>query len=183
MLLENLPPEELDKVEDSRSLVDEASHQIRTMSHLLHPPLLEEVGLVSALKCFVEGFSTRSNIQVTLEATNGITRYDPNIEIAVFRVVQECLTNIHRHSESSTARVKLNGGPKNLEVIVRDYGKGMLPEQLDNANARVGVGLSGMKQRLAQLGGTLEIRTANPGVVVVASVPVEAVLRDAQSAA
>ena len=177
----NLPAPGMAKVEDTRSLLEEASDQIRTMSHLLYPPLLEEVGLVSALKCFVEGFCARSNIQVNLDATDDIGRYDPPVEIAIFRVVQECLTNIHRHSESRTACVKLDLGPKGLEVTVRDYGKGIPPEKLDNANARVGVGLSGMKQRVVQLGGTLEIRAANPGVIVNANVPVEAVSRHAGS--
>jgi signal transduction histidine kinase len=143
------------------------------MSHLLHPPLLEEVGLLSALQWCVEGFSERSKIPVTLDIKSGLGRYDQNVEIAVFRMVQECLTNIHRHSGSSKASVKLFESEEGLKVVVQDNGKGIPPEKLKGSGVRLGIGLLGMQQRFSQLGGDLAITSDASGTVVTARLPVQ----------
>jgi len=160
---------------DASSLVDETSRQIRTISHLLHPPLLEEVELRSALRWYVEGFSNRSKIPVMLEVDKDVGRYDPNVEIAVFRILQECLTNIHRYAANSKALVKLSGGEQGLEIAVQDNGKGIPADKLQGLNPGLGIGLLGMKQRVSQLGGELEINSSTEGTTVTARLPVQPV--------
>jgi PAS domain S-box-containing protein len=162
-------------VAENAELVDEASREIRTISHLLHPPLLDEAGLASALKWYTEGFAQRSRIEVHLEIPPDLRRLTHDTEITIFRVVQECLTNIHRHSGSDTARIRLQTQDNLLTLEVKDHGKGM-PEEKVRSFARsrgVGVGFSGMRERLRQLGGTLEIRSDQDGTVVKAVLPID----------
>jgi signal transduction histidine kinase len=169
---EPLPSPERTKILDSRNLVEEVLRQTRTISHLLHPPLLDELGLVSALKWYLDAFSTRSKIAVTLKALEGFPRLDNDSETAIFRVIQECLTNIHRHSGSEVASVELRHGPQAVEVTVRDSGTGIPVDKISNPDALVGVGLGGMRQRISQLGGTLEVHSDSSGTVVTATLPV-----------
>lgn len=164
-------------VSDTSSLVKETSEEIRTISHLLHPPLLEEVGLFSALEWYVKGFSDRSKIEVALNADTSLSRYDADVEIAVYRLVQECLTNIHRHSGSATAIVKLSESGEGLGIVVEDNGRGIPPEKLDGTDVHLGVGLLGMKQRILQLGGDVGISSSAAGTVVRAKLPVHPVGR------
>ncbi len=161
-------------VNDSAALVQELSREVRTISHLLHPPLLDEAGLASALHWYVEGFAERSKIKVDLEVPADFERLARESETAIFRTVQECLTNIHRHSESPTARIRITASDGHVSVEVEDRGKGIPPEkQFELASTGTpGVGIRGMRERLRQLGGSLDIHSNGKGTVVVARLPV-----------
>ena len=161
---------------DNDSLIDQVTREIRTISHLLHPPLLDEIGLSSALRWYVEGFSERSKIAVTLHFDNSIGRLPAESEIALFRIVQECLTNIHRHSGSRTAAVRLLKRDNECLLEIEDQGVG-LPEAKRarlSSFAEMGVGFRGMNERVAQLGGALEVRSDSKGTVVIARLPAPA---------
>jgi len=161
-------------VNDSAALVQELSQEVRTISHLLHPPLLDEAGLVYALRWYVEGFAERSKIEVNLEIPEDFTRLSREAETAIFRTVQECLTNIHRHSESPTATIRIVGSDGDVRVEVEDRGKGMPAErQFEMAAVGIpGVGIRGMRERLRQLGGSLDIHSNGEGTLIVARLPV-----------
>ena len=163
-----LPAGAAKALEESLGLVKELSNQLRTISHLLHPPLLDEVGLSSGLRVFLEGFEERSKIKVDLDIPDNFERLPLELETALFRVVQECLTNIHRHSGSHVAAVRVTRDVNEVKVEVRDQGKGMPPA----SGRRVGVGLQGMRERITQFGGRFEIRSDKKGTTVVATVPV-----------
>jgi len=172
-------------VTDSEALVQEMSKDIRTLSHLLHPPLLDETGLSSALRWYIDGFAQRSQIKVDLEFPEGFGRLSRELEIAIFRTVQECLTNIHRHSESPTAKIRIVRAASHVRVEVEDRGKGIPPEKLNEmASAGApGVGIRGMRERLRQLGGGLEINSNGKGTLVAAQLPVaHAAARSADAA-
>ncbi|MFZ0808623.1 MAG: DUF4118 domain-containing protein, partial [Candidatus Sulfotelmatobacter sp.] len=138
---------------ENSHLVDDITREIRTMSHLLHPPLLDEVGLSSAIEWYVSGFSERSQIDVQLEIANDLGRLGYDLEIAIFRIVQECLTNVHRHSGSHSAAVRLSRQDSRVRVEIHDTGKGIpLEKQEDlSTSAKLGVGVRGMRERLTQL--------------------------------
>src|SRR3984893_225867 len=159
---------------DSEGLVQEMSKEVRTISHLLHPPLLDEAGLASAVRWYVDGFSQRSKIKVDLDLPDDFGRLPRESETAIFRVVQECLTNVHRHSGSSTARIVLRHFEDHVSVEVADKGRGIPNEKRDEmASAGTpGVGIRGMRERIRQLGGSLEIYSDDVGTVVVARLPV-----------
>ncbi len=159
---------------ENAGLVDEVSREIRTISHLLHPPLLDEAGLASALRWYTEGFAKRSRIEVSLEIPADMGRMPNYTEIAMFRVVQECLTNIHRHSESPTATIRIQRQANRVLLEVQDHGKGIAKEKLEKftRTGRIGVGFGGMRERLRQLGGTLEIQSGEQGTLVSAVLPV-----------
>jgi signal transduction histidine kinase len=161
-------------VNDSAALVQELSREVRTISHLLHPPLLDEAGLASALHWYVEGFAERSKIKVDLEVPADFERLGRESETAIFRTVQECLTNIHRHSESSTARIRIVAADGHVSVEVEDRGKGIPSEkQFELASTGTpGVGIRGMRERLRQLGGSLDIHSNGKGTLIVARLPV-----------
>jgi signal transduction histidine kinase len=163
-------------VTDSAALVADMTADIRTISYLLHPPLLDEAGLSSALRWYIEGFADRSRIKVDLKVPEDFGRLPRDLETAIFRVVQECLTNIHRHSESTVARVRVANSGGDVRVEVEDEGKGIAPEkQLEIMSTGLpGVGMRGMRERLRQLGGSLEIKSAGEGkgTVVVARLPI-----------
>jgi signal transduction histidine kinase len=161
-------------VSDNAQLVDQVSREIRTISHLLHPPLLDIAGLVSALRWYVDGFSERSNIKVDLEIPSDFDRLSDELEIAVFRIVQECLTNIHRHSGSATATIRLHLEGDRLTVEVQDRGKGIPLEKQHELieEGRGGVGFVGMRERLRPLGGTLEIKSDGSGTTISATLKV-----------
>jgi signal transduction histidine kinase len=159
---------------DSENLVQEMSTEVRTISHLLHPPLLDEAGLLSALRWYVEGFVRRSKINVDLDIPEDFQRLPRESETAIFRVVQECLTNIHRHSGSSIAKIHV--GQRDHEVLVKieDKGKGIPPEKIQEmaSTGAAGVGIRGMRERLRQLGGTLEINSDDTGTIIVVRLPI-----------
>jgi signal transduction histidine kinase len=156
-----------------QSLVVQMTKDIRTMSHLLYPPLLDEVGLQSALKDYVAGFAARSGIQVSLNFPSSMERLDRDTELQLFRIVQESLTNIHRHSGSKTASIRIardNGG---LVLDVRDEGKGMPVERLAEIQSKgSGVGFRGMRERVLQLSGTLSIESDDSGTRIHAVIPI-----------
>lgn len=159
-------------VSENAAMVEQIEREIRTISHLLHPPLLDVAGLASALRWYVDGFSERSNIRVHLDIPKEFGRLSDEMEIAIFRMVQECLTNIHRHSGGSSATIRVHEEDHRVLVEVQDEGKGIPPEkQLAlSSSGRTGVGFRGMRERLRQLGGTLEIRS-NGGTTVTATLP------------
>jgi signal transduction histidine kinase len=159
---------------DSENLVQEMSTEVRTISHLLHPPLLDEAGLLSALRWYVEGFSQRSKIDVDLDLPEHFGRLPRESETAIFRVVQECLTNIHRHSGSSAARIRLRQRDSEIAVEISDKGKGIPPEKREEMSSAgtPGVGIRGMRERLRQLGGTLDLTSNATGTVVTVRLPI-----------
>src|SRR5947207_11407047 len=138
---------------------------IRTISYLLHPPLLDEAGLSAALQWYVEGLTARSEIRVDLEVPDTFDRLPRDLETAIFRVVQECLTNVHRHSGSPVAKIRLRRSASDVQLEVRDEGKGIPPEKLSEmaATGAPGVGIRGMRERIHQLGGRLEISSDGSG--------------------
>src|SRR5271168_961620 len=142
---------------DSMQLIEELSTEIRTLSYLLHPPLLDESGLASALSWYTEGLTARSKIVVDLQVAPEVGRMHPDLETAIFRIVQECLTNIHRHSGSPTAAIRIERENGAVRVEVADQGKGLQVDEPAGGKVRPGVGLRGMQERVRQLGGTLEV--------------------------
>ena len=170
----SLSPKGAQALAENSAMVQELSRQIRTISHLLHPPLLDEIGLASALRWYVEGFAERSKIQVSLELPGDFGRLSPEMETAIFRIVQECLTNVHRHSGSPTAAVRIASVANELRVEVQDNGKGIPAEkQSEMACAgRTGVGMSGMRERLRQFGGQLEVNSVDGFTAVIATLPI-----------
>ena len=162
-------------VSENVALTEQISSEIRTISHLLHPPLLDVAGLASALRWYVDGFSERSKIKVDLLVPEEFGRLSNEIEIAIFRMIQECLTNIHRHAACDAATVRVLEEDHQVFVEVRDGGKGIpLDKQLElSASGRSGVGFRGMRERVRQLGGRLEIRSDGSGTVVTAKVPLQ----------
>lgn len=162
---------------DSDNLVQEMCKEVRTISHLLHPPLLDEAGLASALAWYTDGFARRSNISVDLDCPDDFGRIPREMETAIFRFVQECLTNIHRHSGSPTAKIRLHRSNHEVIIQVEDKGKGIPSEKLDRMTSAgtPGVGITGMKERVRQLGGTLEISSDHSGTKIVARLPISEV--------
>ena len=160
---------------DSEALVEAMTNEVRTISHLLHPPLLDEAGLASALHWYVEGFAQRSKIQVDLNLPEDFDRLSQEAETAIFRVIQESLTNVHRHSGSKLAKVRISRSEGDVRVEVEDRGKGMTQEkQVELTSIGLpGVGIRGMRERLRQLGGNLEVKSDGEGTIVVAHLPVE----------
>jgi signal transduction histidine kinase len=169
-----LSPEAAKRVHENAAIVGEATKEIRTISHLLHPPLLDEAGLASALHCYVEGFSGRSKIATKLDIPENLAGLSKEVELSIFRVVQESLTNIHRHAGSPTAGIRITQDEACLRVEIEDAGKGIPPEKesLFGLSAHAGVGLRGMRERLRQLGGALQIQSSGHGTHVIATLPV-----------
>jgi len=169
-----LSPEAGKRLAENAVMLAEASKEIRTISHLLHPPLLDEAGLASALRCYVDGFSQRSKIDAKLDMPNEFAGLSKEMELSIFRVVQECLTNIHRHAGSPTAGIRILQEEASVRVEIEDAGKG-IPTEGEAAfglSARAGVGLRGMRERLRHLGGVLHIQSTGSGTRVTAILPV-----------
>jgi two-component system, NarL family, sensor kinase len=162
--------------EDTRDVVRKIGEEIRTLSYLLHPPLLDESGLASAVRWYAEGFQKRSGIHLAVDIAPGLGRLSTEVETALFRVVQESLTNVHRYSGSPNAEIKIytNGDELCLEIV--DHGKGIeagtVRTSIDGI-ASLGVGIPGMRERLRQLGGQLEVDFARNGTRVLANVPLK----------
>ena len=159
--------------EQASQLTNNALATVRNLSYLLHPPLLDETGLRAALHWYVDGMVKRSNIEVSLTMQpSAFPRLTQDVETAIFRVVQESLTNVYRHSGTEAARVEIVKQPECVLVRVRDYGSGM-PADLcgKSATPGLGVGINGMRERLRQFGGELVVSRAVPGTLVEARVP------------
>jgi signal transduction histidine kinase len=154
------------KLEEAAQLARGCAAEIRTISHLLHPPLLEELGLSSAAQWYVEGFAARSGIRVELQMPDRLDRFGDHVELVLFRILQESLTNIHRHSGSKTAAVRIGADALQAWLEVQDYGKGGPDGVL-----RPGMGITGMRERVQDLAGTLQIDSDGNGTRVRAVLP------------
>lgn len=171
-------------VEKNQALLAECSEileksiaETRTLSHLLHPPLLDEAGFASAASWFVSGFSQRSGIPVTLDLPPDMPRLPEAVEIALFRILQESLTNVHRHARAPSAEIKVETDAEQISIEVRDHGKGMprnVLQQIRGEGVKLGVGLAGMRERIHELGGLFEVDSNDEGTCVRASVPLSA---------
>ena len=161
------------RIEETGVLVQQASADIRTVSYLLHPPLLDEMGLSSALKWYIDGFAERSKMSVELEMPSDLGRLPQDSELVLFRIAQECLTNIHRHAKCSSAFVKLSNTGGRLAMEIRDDGQGIdqeLQRQIAAGKA-VGVGLRGMRERVCAIRGTFEVESNGNGTSVRVTLP------------
>jgi signal transduction histidine kinase len=168
-----LSPDAARCAQENARLIQQAVADVRTTSYLLHPPLLDEMGLDSALKWYVDGFSERSKIAAKLELPSDWDRLPQDYELCLFRVTQECLTNIHRHSGSSTALLRLWRTPTEIKLEVKDEGRG-INQEMQSKFARgesAGVGLRGMQERVKQVGGTLKIHSNGKGTSVFITLP------------
>jgi signal transduction histidine kinase len=177
LLRQGVSQEEMERVfADCVTLLDRGIVEARTLSHLLHPPLLDEAGFLSAARWYVDGFSERSKISVTLEAPPDLPRMPKDVEIALFRVLQESLTNIHRHSGSRSAEVRMAVMDGSVALFVRDFGKGISPDllkQFETTRTGTGVGLAGIRERMCELGGTMELSSdGKAGATLEVSVPI-----------
>ena len=156
--------------------IAECVKEVRTISYLLYPPMLEEMGLKSAIPWYLDGFTQRSGIEVNFEIPGDLQRLSRGVELALFRVLQEALTNIHRHSGSAKADIRLSRANGSVILEIRDYGKGVPQGVLEEAGpdwmGSVGVGLRGMNERLRQLGGTFDVLSTEAGTTVRATVPI-----------
>jgi PAS domain S-box-containing protein len=156
-------------VDESLQLVEQLSQELRTISHLLHPPMLDEAGLEFALQWFVEGFAQRSKIDVEFDLEPQLGRLPREMETAIFRIVQESLTNIHRHSGSRTASVRVSRDAEQVLVEIEDKGRGIPQGTVRN---KPGVGIQGMRERVRQLGGRLDIQSSSgTGTTITAILP------------
>lgn len=164
-------------LQESIALADSCVREIRTMSYLLHPPLLDELGLESTLRAYAEGYSERTGIHLDLDLPSEMPRLAQPIEIALFRIVQEGLSNIHRHSGSPRATLRLRQPEDRVELELVDYGRGLPPKTLEHGIAsasRIGVGIAGMRERARQLGGHLTIASTGHGTTLHLTLPIVA---------
>jgi PAS domain S-box-containing protein len=161
-------------VVDAQDLVQQLTQEIRTTSYLLHPPMLDESGLSYALRWYVQGLTERSGLDIELKISENFERLPPEMELGIFRLVQECLTNIHRHSGSKTAMIRVEREADKIYVEVQDHGKGMSQRQLAEVQSQgVGVGIRGMRERLRHLHGELTIESNALGTKISATLPVK----------
>jgi PAS domain S-box-containing protein len=160
---------------ETEKMADRCIAETRTLSHLLHPPVLDEIGFAASAEWYVEGFTKRSGIKVTLDLPSNLERLPDAAEVALFRVLQEALTNIHRHSESPAAEIHLEINDFEVSLQIRDHGRGIPPELLkrfQKTGGQIGVGLSGMRERVNELGGRLKIYSDSQGTLVSVTLPV-----------
>ena len=161
-------------IKDAQGLIQNLTEEIRTTSYLLHPPMLDEMGLSSALRWYIEGLAERSGLSIELNIPDGLGRLAPEVELAIFRLVQECLTNIHRHSGSKTAVIRIAREADKIYAEVQDRGKGMSPERFAEVQSQglgVGVGIRGMRERVRQSQGELIVDSNALGTKITAIFP------------
>lgn len=173
-LVPDAPPKVKNLVADTAAMAEQTSREIRTVSYLMHPPLLDEAGLLAAINWLANGFSQRSGIRTEVDAPAQFDRLPADIEVTVFRIVQETLTNVARHSGSKTAFIKLTRQPGEVVLTVRDEGNGIPAEKLEKVHGNVsalGVGVAGVWERVRQFGGELEINSNSRGTTVMVVVP------------
>ncbi|MGB2666287.1 MAG: CHASE3 domain-containing protein [Candidatus Acidiferrum sp.] len=169
-------PPDRQKFQDLSALLEEAVSSTRSISHLLHPPLVEELGFVAAARSYLEGFSKRTDIKVNFDLPDLPDRLPRDLELTLFRILQESITNIQRHSKSATAEVRFGVNGKTAVLNIQDHGVGLSPEMLENFNgdgSNVGVGLAGMKERVRERNGRFAVRSNSSGTLISASFPVE----------
>jgi len=158
----------------SQELMEQCVSEIRTLSYLLHPPMIDDVGLASAARWLVDGIAQRSGIQVTLDAPRDMARLPAEVEIGLFRVLQEGLTNVHRHSGASAANVLIRQEARQIILEIKDNGRGIRQEALsrfDLTGAGMGVGLSGMRERVRELGGRMKVKADSQGTSLLIAIP------------
>jgi signal transduction histidine kinase len=165
-------PELAKGTSEIEELARQLSQEIRTTSYLLHPPLLDETGLSGALSWYTEGLSARSGLEISVGLSEDMGRLPSDIELVIFRLVQECLTNIHRHSQSQKAEIRISRKATELLLEVRDWGKGISAERLAQIQSRgSGVGMPGMRERVRQFGGSMQIESGNSGTTLSFRIP------------
>ncbi|HEX2832658.1 MAG TPA: ATP-binding protein [Thermoanaerobaculia bacterium] len=169
-----ISPPPLELVDETFALIDRAASEIRTLSYLLHPPMIGTAGLTATLRWYVRNLEERSGIAVRLDADEDLGPMTPDAATSLFRVIQEALTNIHRHSHSQSASVRLKHRDDAIELEVADEGRGLPPELIGNIDelGAFGLGLAGMKERIESLGGTLRIASGSGGTRLTATLPV-----------
>jgi PAS domain S-box-containing protein len=157
---------------EASDTIDRAIQQVRNLSHLLHPPLLDEVGLLSALRWYLDGLTKRSGIETSLEVQpRDFPRLASEVETAIFRITQEALTNVYRHSGAQNATVTLTQHDTQVVVTIRDHGKGIEEAIVELRPGSIGIGIGGMSQRVSEFGGKLRVVNAHPGTLVEVSLP------------
>jgi two-component system, NarL family, sensor kinase len=161
-------------IKDTSHLIEQAQSEIRTISYLLHPPLLDELGLASAIDWYARGFSKRSGVQVSFDVAPDLGRLPQEYELTLFRIVQEALTNVHRHSRSRTAQIYLARTQQGIHLEIADQGSGVDGSKLKalDSGGTLGVGVAGMRERVRQLGGTVTMNSNGQGTVIAAHIPV-----------
>jgi signal transduction histidine kinase len=170
---EQSAPEIAKSAQATQELVQQLTKEIRTTSYLLHPPLLDENGLPAALSWYIRGLTERSGLDIAFNISEEFGRLPRDMELVVFRLVQECLTNIHRHSGSQSAAIQITRDPDRVLIEVRDQGKGIAPEKLAQIQSKgSGVGIRGMRERLRQFQGELIIDSNSNGTTVVVTIPI-----------
>jgi signal transduction histidine kinase len=177
-------PSKMALFSDAAQLADQAIEEIRTMSYLLHPPLLDEVGFACAAEWYIQGFAKRSGVNVSLDITTDLPRLPMSIEVALFRVLQESLTNVHRHSGATKVTVCFRRQFEQIMLEIRDNGCGIPAERLvrlRETSAETGVGLAGMRERMNELNGKLEMESDGHGTTMRAIVPLFAMSRPAEN--
>jgi signal transduction histidine kinase len=167
----NSTPAERQVANEASEIIDRAIQQVRSMSHLLHPPLLDEVGLLSALSWYMDGLTKRSGIETSFEVQPDFPRLAPELETAIFRIVQEALTNVFKHSEARKVWINLSRRDSQMIVSVRDDGKGIKKRTADLQPDSIGIGLGGMRQRAKEFGGELRLSNTQPGTLVELVIP------------
>jgi signal transduction histidine kinase len=155
-------------------IIDKSISETRTISHLLHPPMLDEAGLRSAVSWYVEGFAQRSGVHADVDLPADLGRLPSSIELVLFRAIQEALTNIHRHANATHAEIKMSRAAREVKLSIKDSGRGMSPRTLErfHHDALSGVGLAGMRERIRELGGQLEIESGSAGTLVQVTLPI-----------
>lgn len=170
------------KIEEIQKTVQQLHGEIRTTSYLLHPPLLDESGLYSAISLYLQGLRERSALEVRFEISEQFGRLPGELELVIFRLVQESLTNIHRHSESKTASIRIDRESNQISLDIRDQGKGMSSERMAEIQSRrSGVGIGGMRERLRQFEGTMKIESDSSGTRIFATIPLKSASPEDQS--
>jgi signal transduction histidine kinase len=169
---DKLSPATARRVHENLDLIAQASAEIRTVSYLLHPPMLEELGLRFALKSYTDGFAERSKIAVELQIDSDLGRLPQDYEVSIFRIVQECLTNVHRHSKSPSALVRLSRTAQEITLEIKHNGTGINEDLRSSivSGASTGVGFRGMQERVRTLGGTLTVQPSGNGTSVLVAV-------------
>jgi signal transduction histidine kinase len=157
---------------EASTLIDQAIQQVRSMSHLLHPPMLDEVGLQSSLQWYVDGLAKRSGLETSLEVEpKDFPRLGPDLETTIFRIVQEALTNVYRHAEAKKTRIGLGIKQNQIVISVSDDGKGIPDAVVDFEGDKIGIGIAGMKQRVKEFSGELRLKKLKPGTLIEVNIP------------
>jgi len=179
---ESIAPELAREGKAIEAMVQQLHREIRTTSYLLHPPLLDESGLASALTLYVDGLAERSHVAITLDVSDNVGRLPSDLELAIFRLVQECLTNIYRHSGSKTAHIRVAREGESIRTEVQDHGKGISPERLLEIQSHgAGVGIRGIRERIRQFHGEMKMESNGSGTSVIVSIPIPKEVRSADS--